>query len=124
MFKTVEERLTELEFLVEKQAFQIRLLQNIIVDPNKLKLYNAILNTNMRESTFHALRKLTKDYELCLEQDLPISFGDFLRDFEKILTKDCKVKSKPDLSSLVPLWLGGSSECTGYSKKLHAHFYK
>lgn len=123
MYKTTEERLTKLEKIIEKQAFHIKLLQQIIIDQQQLKLYNAIINADMDESTFHKLRQLTKDYELRLEQLLPLSFGDFLRDFEHILMNNVSRNHKPDLSSLVPLWLGGGNESLGFSKRLHEHFY-
>ena len=123
MYKTAEERLTKLEQVIEKQAFHIKLLQQILVEPHKTKLYNAIINANMDESTFHKLRQLTKDYELKLEQQLPLSFGEFLRDFEIILTKNVPTYPKADLASLVPIWLGGSGNCIGFSQSLHDHFY-
>lgn len=123
MYKTAEQRITKLEWVIEKQAFHIKLLQQILVDPLKLKLNNAIINADLDEATFHKLRQITKDYELRLEQMLPISFGEFLRDFEKIIAKNSSTHHKADLASLVPLWLGGSSDCPGFSKSLHEFFY-
>ncbi len=123
MYKTAEQRISKLEWVIEKQAFHIKLLQQILIDPVKLKLNNALINADLDESAFHQLRHLTKDYELRLKQMQPVSFGDFLREFEMILHKNGSTHTKADLASLVPIWLGGSSDCPGFSKPLHELFY-
>ena len=121
MFRTVEERLQMLERTVERQAFQIELLQAMTGQDNTL--YQLILSSNMDRTCFFALRNMTTTYENKVSQGHTVALHEFIASFERILHQyDVKLQSAA-LADLIPAWLRGSNGINGFSPLLHKHFY-
>ncbi|MEK4229758.1 hypothetical protein [Solibacillus sp. FSL H8-0538] len=123
MYRTIDERFELLEKQLEKQAFQIKLMQKIIADQQQYALYDLIISANISEETFSELHTLTKRYEQKQEQLLPVTLSDFVYDFQRIIAKDETNAYPRDVSSLIPRWLGGNAGNFGFSQKLYEQFY-
>lgn len=122
MYKTNEERIQHLEKLVEKQAFQLRLLHDLVRDQAQYAVYHDIIASNMSERSYKRLQNLTRHYERKLELGDPITLNQFLYDFKRILGEDDTNSYVADISALIPRWLGSSSGL-GFSPPLYAAFY-
>lgn len=123
MYQTVEERLLYLEKLVEKQAFQIRLLQSLVDNPLQNKLNQQVISSGMSERCYEKLRVLTYYYDQKLQEGDHVTLTDFIVDFEKTLVEDGVVVSNSFIAEFIPKWLNGTMGSKGHSPQLHGHFY-
>lgn len=123
MFRTTEERLTFLENLAEKQAFQLKLLHSLVRDQTQFCIYHHILASNMSERSFKRLQHFTKSAEEKLLDGEPVTLQHFISDFKRILSEDDTTTYVADLSNLIPHWLENSSRNLGFSQPLYEHFY-
>lgn len=121
MFRTVEERLRMLEQTVERQAFQIELLQNMTDQQHGL--YQLILSSNMDRTCFLALRDMTRLYEDRVVSGQTIALHEYIASFERILQQYSVRLTSSHLADLIPAWLRGSNGSPGFSTILHEHFY-
>lgn len=124
MYRTVEERLQQLEQTVEKQAFQIRLLQSLVENYEQYKLYQHVISSGMSERCFNHLKSMTYAYEQKLKNNETVTLHDFIRAFERVLIEhDVDVPSS-FVADFIPKWLCGTMGSKGFSTVLHAHFYR
>ena len=123
MYKTPEERILQLEMLVEKQAFQIRLLHDLVRDQAQYATYHDVLASNMSEHTYRRLQNLTRHYEMRLLNGESVTLGNFLHEFKRILGEDTTMPYVTDITNLVPRWLAGSGNSFGFSPALYEAFY-
>lgn len=123
MYRTVEERIRALEEMVERQAFQIRLLQSLVENFEQYKLYQHVISSGMSENCFKQLQTLTYDYERKLNAGLSITLNDYIWDFERVLEKDGLQVQSSLVADLIPKWLAGTMGSNGFSRTLHEHFY-
>lgn len=123
MYKTPEERIEQLEKLVEKQAFQLRLLHDLVRDQAQYATYHEILASNMSERSYRRLQNLTRHFEMKLLRDEPVTLGQFLSEFKRILNEDDTMPYVSDITNLVPRWLGGAGNSFGFSPALYEAFY-
>lgn len=124
MYRTVEERLEALEKQIARQSFQIYLLQNLAANHEKYAVYQHIISSNMSEYAYNLLKICTQDYEERLKRHESISMTEFVHDFKSILLEDGVYLTSLELAELIPKWLGGSENATGYSPALYQAFYK
>lgn len=121
MYRTVEERLNWLEQTVERQAFQIELLQKICGPQNGL--YALILASNMSRQCFLDLQALTTQFESYVESGRVMKLYEFITAFEGVLQQHGARLPANELADLIPAWLRGTNGKKGFSAILHAHFY-
>ena len=124
MYRTVEERLQHLEQTVEKQAFQIRLLQSLVENFEQYKLYQHVISSGMSEQCFEKLKSITYSYEQKLNYDESVALHEFIRAFERALVEDGVNLPSSFVGDFIPKWLSGTMGSKGFSPKLHAHFYR
>lgn len=124
MYRTVEERLQQLEQTVEKQAFQIRLLQSLVENYEEYKLYQHVISSGMSERCFEKLKVVTQKYELKLTNHEPVTLQQFISEFEQILMEHNVDVPSSFVADFIPKWLSGTMGSKGFSFKLHAHFYR
>lgn len=124
MYRTVEERLQQLEQTVEKQAFQIRLLQSLVENYDQYKLYQHVISSGMSERCFEKLKSITYAYEQKLDYGEMVTLHDFIRSFERVLAEYEVTAASSFVADFIPKWLSGTMGSKGFSRKLHAHFYK
>lgn len=124
MYRTTEERLAAMEKQIEMQAFQIKLLQKLVLDKDKFQLYQTIISNNINEDTFHKLLKMTRQFEQRLQLDESITLSQFIHAFSTVLDNDGIFISKVELAEIIPKWLYSPRGNFGYSKILHEHFYQ
>lgn len=122
MFRTVEERLQKLEQTVERQEFQIELLQQISGQQNGL--YQLILSSNMNRDCFSQLQAMTKHFEYKVTSNQSVALHEYIAAFERILQQHDVRLTSSHLADLIPAWLRGSSGTVGFSTILHEHFYR
>ena len=122
MYKSEQERLQQLEATVEKQGFQIYLLQHLAMDNKHYAIYFDILSSNMTKQTFEALRALTLRYEDELLETGYVSMSTFLYEFSRLLMSDAPMLAA-NLAPFMPRWLGGVDGGFGFSKALYEDFY-
>jgi len=124
MYRTIEERLQLLEQTVEKQAFQIRLLQSLVENHEQYKLYQHVISSGMSERCFEKLKRMTAIYEQKVNFGENVPLHEFIRTFERVLAEDGIALPSSFISEFIPKWLSGTMGSRGFSPKLHAHFYK
>ena len=124
MYRTIEERLADLEKTVEKQAFQIELLQSIAAQQNNNELYPKIVSSNMSKQCFDALKQITYDFERKVESGHAVALHEYIEAFEQTLKRDGVYLNSNALADLIPKWLGGSPSNAGFSISLHTYFYR
>ncbi|MEX3625866.1 hypothetical protein [Viridibacillus arvi] len=124
MSSTLEIRLDELERKLEKQAFQIRIVQKLAANYDFFGLFDQILSYDLSEEDFNNIRNLTKEYEEKLHNHNAITLEEFTADFINILKSNSSTgQIEIDFPSFIPLWLKGPNGGFGFSKELHEHFY-
>ncbi|MER1999267.1 MAG: hypothetical protein ABS882_05795 [Lysinibacillus sp.] len=121
MFRTEEERLRMLEKTVERQAFQIELLQKMT--GNQHSLYQLILSSNMDRNCFLALRDMTSLYEAKVSSGHTVALHEYITSYERVLQQHGIRLTSSHLADLIPAWLRGSNGSPGFSTILHEHFY-
>lgn len=121
MYRTMEERLQMLEQTVERQAFQIELLQQMSGQHNGL--YQLILASNMDRTCFLALRDMTNMFEEKVAYGERIALHTFITSFERILYEHGIRLTSSHITDLIPAWLRGTHGSPGFSTILHEHFY-
>ena len=117
---TVEERLDNLEKKVEKQAFQLRLVQQLAADYDRFGLFDQVLAYDLSEKQYQELRELTSQYTYKIKNGEEVSLHNFTEEFKRIL-KD--IEKEVDFEKFISLWLKGPEEGFGFSKALHNHFF-
>lgn len=122
MYKTAEERIQHLERLVEKQAFHLRLLHDLVRNEVQYAVYHDILASNMSERSYKRLQNLTRHYEIRLSNGEMVTLRNFLYEFKTILGEDDTTSYVANISALVPRWLGNSGGI-GFSPALYEAFY-
>lgn len=122
MYKTAEERIQSLERLVEKQAFHLRLLHDLVRDETQFAVYHDILASNMSERSYKRLQNLTRHYEMKLCNGETVTLRNFLYELKRILGEDDTTSYVANIAELVPRWLG-SSGGIGFSSALYEEFY-
>ena len=118
MYQTIEERIAYLENIIDKQAFQIELLQQIASQQKGNPLYPLIISSNMSKKCFDALKKMTYNFENKLEHRERISLRDYIDAFELILRQDGVYLGNSALADIIPKWLAE------FSSTLHIYFYR
>ncbi|RCK11089.1 hypothetical protein DT075_21180 [Bacillus licheniformis] len=117
---TVEERLNNLEKQVEKQAFQLRLVQKLAADYDMFGLFDQILAYDLNEEQYQNLRDLTREYEDKVKNGEKVSLEEFTEKFKNILKN---TEKEVYFDKFIPIWLKGPAEGFGFSKTLHSHFF-
>lgn len=110
---TVEERLDNLEKKVEKQAFQLRLVQQLAADYDRFGLFDQVLAYDLSEKQYQELRELTSQYTDKIKNGEEVSLHNFTEEFKRIL-KD--IEKEVDFEKFISLWLKGPEEGFGFSK--------
>jgi len=123
MYRSVEERIRALEDTVERQAFQIRLLQSLVENYEQYKLYQQVISSGMSERCFEQLKTLTYDFERKLNAGISVTLNEYIREFERVLEKDDLHPQSSFVADLIPKWLAGTMGSKGFSRTLHEHFY-
>lgn len=124
MYRTVEERLQQLEQTVEKQAFQIRLLQSLVENYEQYKLYQHVISSGMSERCFEKLKRITYLYEQKLAHGENVTLNGFIHIFEQALVEDNVDLPSSFVADFIPKWLAGTMGSKGFSSQLHEHFYR
>ena len=122
MYRTVEDRLTYLEQQMERQAFQIELLQQVIAHSNENKLYQLIISSNMSRDCYNKLKAYTIDLERHVANGKAVALQEYISTFERILKDHHVYMNTGDLAEFIPKWLS-SLNSPGFSPTLHKHFY-
>ena len=117
---TVEERLDNLEKKVEKQAFQLRLVQQLAADYDRFGLFDQVIAYDLNEDQYQGLRKLTSEQAEKLKNGEQVSLEEFSKEFKNIL-KD--TEKEVDFDKFISIWLKGPADGFGFSKALHNHFF-
>lgn len=123
MYRSVEERIRALEDTVERQAFQIRLLQSLVENYEQYKLYQQVISSGMSERCFEQLKTLTYEFERKLNAGISVTLNEYIREFERVLEKDDLHQQSSFVADLIPKWLAGTMGSKGFSRTLHEHFY-
>jgi len=123
MYRSVEERIRALEDTVERQAFQIRLLQSLVENYEQYKMYQQVISSGMSERCFEQLKTLTYEFERKLNAGISVTLNEYIREFERVLEKDDLHPQSSFVADLIPKWLAGTMGSKGFSRTLHEHFY-
>lgn len=119
---SIESRISKLEKLVEKQAFQIKVLQKLSADYDMFGVFDQVLSYDLNENEYNRLREITVDYSKRIDNGIVITLEQF-SDEMKIILKE-KLDNKFELEKFISIWLNGPNGGFGFSKKLYNHLYK
>lgn len=121
-----ENRISRLEKIVEKQTFQIKILQKLAANYDMFGVFDQILSYDLNEEEYNNLRTVTNKYTEKIENKEKVTLKQFYDEIETILKEKiyCKTDNQIDLDMFIPIWLNGPNGGFGFSKKLYTYFYK